>query len=187
MPDSSNQPGGGPLSQERTLRVIEAVLRKECPDGNIDELRGLCEQFLNSQPAQDRQSDPARKTLAMLGDKWTILVLTLLGGAPLRYMTLQRLINALTAEGGASAISQRMLTLTLRSLEKDGFVRRTIWPCVPPRVEYSITPLGISLQQQVQCLIGWARAHEAEISKARGQFAESPVLQEFSEELRAEA
>ena len=85
--------------------------------------------------------------LSRIGDKWTILVVMLLGEGPMRFNELRRRV------GG---ISQRMLTLTVRGLERDGFVTRTVFPTIPPRVDYELTPLGHSLLTPIQQLGSWA-------------------------------
>jgi DNA-binding HxlR family transcriptional regulator len=110
--------------------------------------------------------------LARVGDKWSVLVVTRLGGGPLRFNELRRSI------GG---ISQRMLTLTLRGLERDGLVTRSVFPTIPPRVEYALTALGRDLLQPVAALGDWALRNQAKIARAREQFddvtktAEAPV------------
>src|SRR6201986_4696865 len=101
--------------------------------------------------------------LARVGDKWSILVVSRLGEGPLRFNELRRSI------GG---ISQRMLTLTLRGLERDGLVTRTVFSTIPPRVDYELTDLGRGLLQPVQALGGWAMAHQSEIESARSRFDE---------------
>jgi DNA-binding HxlR family transcriptional regulator len=101
------------------------------------------------------------EVLARVGDKWTVLVVSTLGSGPLRFNALKRAI------GG---ISQRMLTLTLRALERDGLVTRTIFPSVPPRVEYELTQLGRSLLVPVSALAGWAIEHRGAIDGARRTF-----------------
>jgi DNA-binding HxlR family transcriptional regulator len=101
--------------------------------------------------------------LARIGDKWSVLIIMLLGGGPRRFNEIKRLV------GG---ISQRMLTLTLRGLERDGLVTRTLFPSVPPRVDYALTDLGRSLWQPVEALGAWARTHQAEIDAARTRFDE---------------
>ena len=114
--------------------------------------------------------------LARVGDKWSVLVVTRLGGAPLRFNELRRSI------GG---ISQRMLTLTLRGLERDGLITRTVFPTVPPRVEYALTALGRDLLQPVSALGDWALRNGAKIARARDQFdslakkAAAPVRREI--------
>ncbi len=99
--------------------------------------------------------------LSRVGDKWSVLVVMLLGSGPRRFNELKRMI------GG---ISQRMLTLTLRGLERDGYVSRTCFPTVPPRVDYALTDLGRSLRPSVESLATWAFGHQAEIEAARKRF-----------------
>ena len=99
--------------------------------------------------------------LARIGDKWSVLVVTRLGERPMRFNELRRSI------GG---ISQRMLTLTLRGLERDGLVTRTVFPTIPPRVDYALTPLGRDLLQPVSALGAWAIRNQPKIVGAREQF-----------------
>jgi DNA-binding HxlR family transcriptional regulator len=99
--------------------------------------------------------------LARVGDKWSILVVSRLGDGALRFNELRRSI------GG---ISQRMLTLTLRGLERDGLVTRTVFPTIPPRVDYALTPLGRDLLNPVAALGAWAIRHQGKIARAREQF-----------------
>lgn len=107
----------------------------------------------------DRDTCPAvREVLSRVGDKWSVLVIGLLEGGPRRFSEIKR-----TIEG----VSQRMLTLTLRNLERDGLVLRTVHPSVPPRVEYALTPLGRTLISPVRALALWAAAHRQEIQAAR--------------------
>ena len=96
--------------------------------------------------------------LSRIGDKWTVLVVTLLHGGPARFNELRRSIDG---------ISQRMLTLTLRSLERDGLVSRTVYPTIPPRVDYALTPVGRSFMEPLEGLIAWAEAHAAGIKASR--------------------
>lgn len=99
--------------------------------------------------------------LARVGDKWSVLVVTRLGERPMRFNELRRTI------GG---ISQRMLTLTLRGLERDGLVTRTVLPTVPPRVDYALTALGRDLLQPVSALGAWALRNQPKIARARERF-----------------
>jgi DNA-binding HxlR family transcriptional regulator len=99
--------------------------------------------------------------LARVGDKWSVLVVTKLGGGPLRFNELRRSI------GG---ISQRMLTLTLRGLERDGLITRTVFPVIPPRVDYALTALGRDLLEPVSALGDWALRNQTKIARAREQF-----------------
>ena len=99
--------------------------------------------------------------LARVGDKWSVLVVTRLGDKPFRFNELRRSI------GG---ISQRMLTLTLRGLERDGLVTRTAFPTIPPRVDYALTPLGRDLLTPVSALGEWATRNQTKIAHAREEF-----------------
>ncbi|WP_433465573.1 winged helix-turn-helix transcriptional regulator [Spirillospora sp. CA-128828] len=99
-----------------------------------------------------------RDVLDRVGDKWSVLVMALLGDGPRRYSELQRAIDG---------ISQRMLTLTLRSLERDGLVARTVTPTSPPRVDYALTPVGETLSTEVSSLIRWAEEHREYVATSR--------------------
>jgi len=99
--------------------------------------------------------------LARVGDKWTVLIVVLLGDGPKRFNEIKRIV------GG---ISQRMLTFTLRGLERDGLVKRTVFATTPQRVDYELTELGGSLWQAVEPLSLWARAHLGEILASREAF-----------------
>jgi DNA-binding HxlR family transcriptional regulator len=99
--------------------------------------------------------------LARVGDKWSVLIIVLLGKGPKRFNEIKRIV------GG---ISQRMLTLTLRGLERDGLVKRTQFPTIPPRVDYELTELGRSLWEAVKPLGEWAQGHVQHIASARAAF-----------------
>ena len=99
--------------------------------------------------------------LARVGDKWSVLLIMMLGNGPRRFNELKRMI------GG---ISQRMLTLTLRGLERDGLITRTVFPTIPPRVDYELTDLGRGLSKPVAALGQWAFEHKQEIEHARTRF-----------------
>jgi DNA-binding HxlR family transcriptional regulator len=102
-----------------------------------------------------------RSVLSRVGDKWSILIIVLLGHGPRRFNEIKRIV------GG---ISQRMLTLTLRGLERDGLVTRTQYPTIPPRVDYELTQLGRSLWDAVVPLGAWAQGHVKHITRARAAF-----------------
>ncbi len=102
-----------------------------------------------------------REVLSRVGDKWSVLVVVLLKEGPQRFSELRRSIEG---------ISQRMLTHTLRSLERDGLIKRTVYPTVPPRVDYELTRLGATLLEPVAALAAWADAHRTEIQAARARF-----------------
>jgi DNA-binding HxlR family transcriptional regulator len=112
------------------------------------------------------QTCEIRDLLDRLGDKWSLLVVELLGEGTRRFSELRREIDG---------ISQRMLTLTLRHLERDGLVRRTVFPVVPPRVDYELTPLGTTLLAAVEPLVTWTRAHRDEVETARASYDDRPV------------
>src|ERR1700724_3870471 len=99
--------------------------------------------------------------LARVGDKWTVLVVGVLGDGSKRFSEIRRAIGS---------ISQRMLTLTLRGLERAGLVTRTVFPTIPPRVDYELTKLGQSLIEPVNGLGLWARQNRAAIQNARQRF-----------------
>src|SRR5438067_13854851 len=101
------------------------------------------------------------EVLSRVGDKWTILVVNELGNGPKRFNEIRRALGS---------ISQRMLTLTLRGLERDGLVTRTVFPTIPPRVDYELTDLGRGLWQPVEALGKWASDHQTEIEDARARF-----------------
>ena len=104
---------------------------------------------------------PSRQVLDRVGDRWTVLVLGALRDGPLRFTGLAREV------GG---ISQKMLTQTLRGLERDGLVRRTVSGTVPVRVDYELTPLGRTLRGPIAALEGWATAHMDDVVSARAQY-----------------
>ncbi len=110
-------------------------------------------------------SNPVCRTISTLlsriGDKWTVLVVQTLGEGPKRFNELRREIPS---------VSQRMLTLTLRNLERDGLVNRTVTPTIPPRVDYELTDLGQSLQKPICGLATWAMDHVEAIHEAQARF-----------------
>ena len=104
----------------------------------------------------------AREMLARVGDKWSVYVIHVLGDAgTLRFNELRSRV---------AGISQRMLTVTLRGMERDGLVTRTVYPEVPPRVEYALTKLGATLRQLVRGLVEWSGAHLKEVDVARAAY-----------------
>jgi DNA-binding HxlR family transcriptional regulator len=109
---------------------------------------------------------PTRQVLSRIGDKWSMLVICALGPDTRRFSELRRDIGGIT---------QKMLTQTLRALERDGLVRRQAFATVPVTVEYSLTPLGRSLAEAVHALRTWAYAHMEEIETAREAFAARPA------------
>ncbi len=104
---------------------------------------------------------PSRLIIDHLADKWAVLIVVRLADGTLRFAELRRAIDG---------ISQKMLTSTLRDLERDGLVTRKLYASVPPKVEYSLTPLGDSLVKKVEDLCRWAEANVAQVLKAREAF-----------------
>jgi DNA-binding HxlR family transcriptional regulator len=104
---------------------------------------------------------PTRQVINRVGDRWSLLVLVALEGGTLRFQELRRTVDG---------ISQKMLTQTLRALERDGLVRRDIYASVPPRVEYTLTPLGASLSAPIAAIRDWAYTHMDQIEEARSGF-----------------
>jgi DNA-binding HxlR family transcriptional regulator len=108
-----------------------------------------------------------REVLNRVGDKWSVLIVQLLADGPKRFSKLRRTIDG---------ISQRMLTLTLRGLERDGLVTRTVFPVIPPRVEYELTTLGRTLRKPIQTLAKWAQDNRDLIQQARNHYdAKNPA------------
>src|SRR5881392_4509848 len=116
---------------------------------------------LPPQPHLDSDCRGVASILARVGDKWSVFVIMLLGDGPRRFNEIKRMV------GG---ISQRMLTLTLRGLERDGLVTRTVFPTIPPRVDYELTKLGRSLLEPVSGIGLWARQNRTAIQQARLRF-----------------
>ncbi|MGI5520461.1 winged helix-turn-helix transcriptional regulator [Micromonospora sp. CA-259024] len=106
-------------------------------------------------PIGEYERCPVTDVLRRVGDKWTLLLITLLGRRPYRFNELHRAVEG---------ISPRMLTRTLRTLESDRLVEREVFPTVPPSVEYRLTPLGVSLLEPLSALAAWAVDHHAEIT-----------------------
>src|SRR5262247_55435 len=104
--------------------------------------------------------------LDRIGDKWSVLVVVMLGAGPKRFNELRRAIEG---------ISQRMLTLTLRGLERDGLVTRTVFPEIPPRVDYELTRLGKTLLDPISALAEWAAEYRTSIQEAREKFDSRPT------------
>jgi DNA-binding HxlR family transcriptional regulator len=115
-------------------------------DGRFDVLASAC---------------PTRQVVNRIGDRWSLLVLYALEGGTLRYQELRRTVDG---------VSQKMLTQTLRLLERDGLVHRELYASVPPRVEYSLTPLGLSLAARIAGIREWAYTHMGDIGTARVEF-----------------
>ncbi|WP_336212499.1 winged helix-turn-helix transcriptional regulator [Nonomuraea sp. LPB2021202275-12-8] len=108
-----------------------------------------------------REGCEVRQILDRVADKWSLLVIALLDCQSLRFTQLRREIDG---------VSQRMLSVTLRQLERDGLVSRTVHPVVPPRVDYALTPLGRTLHETIKSLVTWTEKHQQEIAEARAAY-----------------
>jgi DNA-binding HxlR family transcriptional regulator len=145
---------GKSLGDMRVARVnVRAAVRKA---------PGPCSQW------GDLDADFIREVLDLVGGKWSVLIVGTLADGAVRYSDLA---------GAIPGISQRMLTLTLKQLQRDGLLTRTSYPEVPPRVEYSLTPLGTSLLSTVLSLAQWAADHHAEVRRNQGRFDEATQTQ----------
>lgn len=109
-----------------------------------------------------------REILDRIGDKWSLYIVVMLAGGVLRFNELKRSIDG---------ISQRMLTLTLRGLERDGLITRTMYPTIPPRVDYELTAMGRTLLEPVMALVKWADNNQIAIAQAHERFDEEQVNQ----------
>ena len=129
----------------------------------------MCPRHADVPPPPDAEGHDAttcvvvRELLDRVGDKWSVLVIALLGERSHRFSELKRSIEG---------ISQRMLTLTLRQLERDGLVSRTVYPTVPPRVDYALTPLGESVLEPLTAFFHWASEHGTDVADARRRYDE---------------
>ena len=124
-------------------------------------MAGSCCEWSDAYQWDTREDCEVRQILDRIADKWSLLVIALLDERRMRFTELRREIDG---------VSQRMLTVTLRQLERDGLVRRTVHPVVPPRVDYELTPLGASLHETVQALVSWTDTHQREIAAARSAY-----------------
>ena len=129
--------------------------------GETEQGQSLCTEYQKWEQAGYEVPCAVRNTLDRLGDKWSVLVVLRLGAGPVRFLALLR-----TVQG----ISQRMLTVTLRSLERDGLVNRKVFDTRPPSVEYSLTERGKTLLHPIKVLVDWTYEHADEIEKSHAEF-----------------
>lgn len=113
------------------------------------------------------RDEPVREVFSLIGDRWTMLLLLTLQSGPWRHATLRRIVGALSSEG---EISQRVLTLKLRALERDGFLIRTVTQDVPPKVDYRLSGLGQSLLERAREMLEWVRAKQDRIVRSRQEY-----------------
>ena len=112
-------------------------------------------------PGEGDDCRMVREILDLVGDKWTLYIIATLKNGPVRFNELRRRIDG---------ISQRMLTINLRGLERDGLVKRTLFPTIPPRVDYELTEVGRTLLAPVMALVTWANSNQENIRDARVRF-----------------
>jgi DNA-binding HxlR family transcriptional regulator len=157
---------------DTVLRNLRLVLAHDEISGHHSSEMAALETLVRSMARDGVQRDqPMREVFARIGDKWSTLLLHLLRTGNYRHAVLRRLVSTVGAEG---RISQRMLTLRLRTLERDGLIERRVIPTThPPGVEYALTELGRSLSAQIESLMQWIRDHMAQILQARTRFSES--------------
>lgn len=127
----------------------------------------LCELLHNMARFGNRRSDPVRMIQAYLGDRWSSLIMHLLSGGMLRFVELRRLIRIVSAEHD---ISQQVLTMKLRTLERDGLVARHVTADVPPRVEYQLSALGLAAYDHFAALVRWSEQASSVIRAARRDY-----------------
>jgi DNA-binding HxlR family transcriptional regulator len=120
--------------------------------------------FAEVSPEEQATCHALVQTIDRIGDKWSVLVVGALSGGPMRFNEMLRAIVG---------ISHRMLTLTLRGLQRDGLVKRKVFPTVPPKVEYRLSPLGKSLNEPLSSLMIWAQSNQTKINAARKAFDEA--------------
>lgn len=151
-----------------TLQAVEKILQQASDLANRDTaLKQLSELIASMARDGATRDHPVREIPARMGDRWSSLLLLLLRTGSYRHSTLRRLVSTMSSEG---KISQRMLTLRLRTLERDGLITRHATNTHPPGMEYELTALGRSLLEQIDQLMDWVRRNSPQIIAAREQF-----------------
>ena len=168
------------MDKQPALALIEQIRRQpDRPGAEITAQR--LQEMLRSMAADGaRRDDPTREIFARMGDKWSTLLLLLLSAGNFRHSLLRRLVSTMGTEG---RISQRMLTLRLRMLERDGLIVRSTISTQPPGVEYGLTDLGRSLIAQIETMLQWIRAHDEQIRAARERFEQTAAQSQTEAEL----
>src|ERR1700743_33176 len=123
-------------------------------------------EIIGEAPEGNAPACPVREVLERVGGKWSIQILIAAADGPIPFTELERSIEG---------ISRRMLTLTLRSLERDGLLERTVYPTVPPKVEYEVTDIARELHDLFLTLVGWAERHRSKITAARTEYDRAAV------------
>jgi DNA-binding HxlR family transcriptional regulator len=155
---------------EYTLQSLDRILARnpdaaDAPDAPVALRRMVLQMAADGNP---RRTDPMREILARLGDKWSPLLMIMLRTGSFRHATLRRLVGVMSTEG---EISQRMLTLRLRALERDGLIARRVLSTTPAAVMYSLTDAGHGLVAHLDALLAWTRTHADAIRAAQARFS----------------
>lgn len=156
------------MQLDKRLEEITVLLKRD-PDPQADQQAAAELRYMLIDMAEtgNRRDDPIREVFARVGDKWSPLLLLLLQMRPFRHSTLRRLVGLVSADG---LISQRILRLRLRTLERDGLILRNVVSIEPPHVVYSLTDAGHGLVKQIASLMSWTRDHGEYIRMAREQY-----------------
>lgn len=142
------------------------------------ETHGQLQQLISDSNAGRDARGPVRELQSMVGDHWGSLLILLLHFGPLRFSVLQRIVALMDDHG----ISRRMLSLKLRTLQRDGLVLRNVVQAVPPQVEYSLTPLGQEFWQRLFSLVSWLNTRRGEVEAARAEYARAMLNKETADE-----
>ncbi|MEZ5897634.1 MAG: helix-turn-helix domain-containing protein [Parvularculaceae bacterium] len=140
---------------------LAVILGDAATASQVSRLHELADNMAEGGVSRD---EPVREVMALIGDRWSTLILLILEAGAARHAALRRVINRLSSEG---AISQRVLTSKLRALERDGFVIRSATNDIPPRVDYALSPLGAELVERIHGFIDWIRRNRNQIECAR--------------------
>jgi DNA-binding HxlR family transcriptional regulator len=157
--------GKGAVTKPESIEQLVAAMGEDADDALRMKLAALAADM--EEGGTDRR-EPVREIFGLLGDRWCTLILLVLATGRYRHAALRRTINFL---GQEDSISQRVLTLKLRALERNGLIARRASDDVPPRVDYALTGLGVELAQRARSLIDWIKTRHCEIEDARVAFA----------------
>ena len=157
--------------EEQTWSGVRAVLGEEVIGGFDAATRTQLQELIFASARNHDLHSPSRELMSLLGDRWSPLLLSLLDFGSLRFSTLQRVVAAIDDVG----ISRRMLSFTLRALEREGYVTRQVVTVVPPNVEYSLSEMGKQMCARLMPLLVWGEANAEQIRAARKTFADKDV------------
>jgi DNA-binding HxlR family transcriptional regulator len=161
-----------PVLKDRAdvLRAISECLGADAETRDPRQIATLNYEMVQMMDHGTGATAPVRELLRRVGDRWSTLLLVLLCAGSLRYSELKRIVDIVCQISDEPRISQRMLTLRLRALERDGLVARRVQPTVPPRVDYALTPMGQSFFEIVAAMLRWGEEHDAEVRRAQTLF-----------------